>query len=79
MDESRVVILDPEDKDKFTKHELIEFKKYWRPYRYWIRRLVPKKKHEGRLRGIAAGIGVGSMKGQLNVSKVEEWIKQARK
>ncbi len=81
MDELNAIILDPEDRKRFTSHELSEFKKYWRPYRYWFMRLIPKMKSKS-VRSFtgagATGITEEPAKGQLNISKVEEWIKRAK-
>lgn len=83
MDEHEVIILDPYDKPKFTRYNIIKFKKYWSPYKYWFERLIPKKKSKSIRSFIGAGAVAGITgeheTGQLNISKVEEWIREAKK
>ncbi len=76
MDDAKVTILDPEDWKKFTEHELTEFKKCWKPYQYWSVRLVSDKKR--KMKKSLPGERKVEQKGELDVSKVKNWISKAK-
>ena len=77
MDDAKVTILDPEDWKKFTEHDLFEFKKCWKPYKYWSVRLVSKKKN--KLMKSLPGERMDEKPGELDISKVKSWISRAKK
>lgn len=79
MASDEVILLDPNDRKRFSKHKLFTFLEYWSPYRFWFVRLIPKKKSVAKYKSVGtSALMKQPERGILNAGIIEQWIREAR-